>query len=155
MLTNVPLTALKPEAKRYKKADSGGLFIFVEANGSKLWRFAYRHGGKAKLLSGGRFPQTSLADARAWRDKMKHQLALGLDPSDERRKELAVLAVPVGSTFEEVAREWLDARLLSWVPKYASRIVARLEGDVFPVVGDKNIAEITPREMLDIFRTIQ
>lgn len=155
MLTNVALKALKPDAKRYKKADSGGLFIFVEANGSKLWRFAYRHGGKAKLLSGGRFPQTSLADARAWRDKMKHQLALGLDPSDERRKELAVLAVPAGSTFEEVAREWLEARLLSWVPKYASRIVARLEVDVFPAVGDKDIAEITPREMLDIFRTIQ
>src|SRR3546814_18370762 len=73
MLTNVALKALKPDTKRYKKADGGGLFIFVEANGSKLWRFAYRHDGKAKLLSGGRFPQTSLADARAWRDKMKHQ----------------------------------------------------------------------------------
>src|SRR3546814_13597997 len=45
--------------------------------------------------------------------------------------------------------------MLSWVPKYASRIVTRLESDVFPVVGDKDIAEITPREMLDIFRTIQ
>lgn len=155
MLTNVALKALKPDAKRYKKADGGGLFIFVEANGSKLWRFAYRHEGKAKLLSGGRYPQTTLAAARAWRDKMKHQLALGLDPSEERRKELAVAAVPPGSKFEEVAREWLEARLLSWVPKYASRIVTRLETDVFPAVGDKDIAEITPREMLDIFRKIQ
>jgi hypothetical protein len=155
MLTNIALKALKPDAKRYKKADGGGLFIFVEANGSKLWRFAYRHDGKAKLLSGGRFPQTSLADARAWRDKMKHQLALGLDPSEERRKEAAVVSVPAGSTFEEVAREWLEARILSWVPKYASRIVTRLETDVFPAVGDKDVAEITPREMLDIFRKIQ
>src|SRR3546814_17237600 len=45
--------------------------------------------------------------------------------------------------------------MLSWVPKYASRIVTRLESDVFPAVGDKDIAEITPREMLDIFRSIQ
>ncbi len=155
MLTNVALKALKPEAKRYKKADGGGLFIFVEANGSKLWRFAYRHAGKAKLLSGGRYPQTTLAEARAWRDKMKHQLALGLDPSKERQKEAAAAVIAQDSTFEEVAREWLEARMLSWVPKYGSRIVSRLENDVFPVIGDKDIAEITPREMLDIFRSIQ
>ncbi|HJS13352.1 tyrosine-type recombinase/integrase [Sphingopyxis sp.] len=155
MLTNIALKALKPEAKRYKKADGGGLFIFVEANGSKLWRFAYRHAGKAKLLSGGRYPQTTLADARAWRDKMKHQLALGLDPSKERQKEAAAAVVAQGSTFEEVAREWLEARMLSWVPKYGSRIVSRLENDVFPVIGEKDIATITPRDMLDIFRSIQ
>src|SRR3546814_16241222 len=47
------------------------------------------------------------------------------------------------------------SRILSWVPKYASRIVSRLEGDVFPAVGHLDISEITPREMLDIFRKIQ
>lgn len=155
MLTNLALKALKPAPKPYKKSDGGGLFILVEANGSKLWRFTYRHKGKQKLLSGGRFPQVSLVEARAWREMMKHQLALGLDPSDERRKEAEAIRVEEGSSFEEVAREWLEARMLSWVPKYGSRIVSRLENDVFPVVGDKDIAEITPREMLDIFRSIQ
>ena len=155
MLTNVALKALKPYAKPYKKADGGGLFILVEANGSKLWRFAYRYRGKQKLLSGGRYPQTSLAEARAWRETMKHQLALGLDPSAERTKAAEAAAVRKGSSFEEVAREWLVARQLSWVPKYAAHIVRRLEGDVFPVVGDKDISGITPREMLDIFRAIQ
>lgn len=155
MLTNIALKAMRPGTKPYKKSDGGGLFILVEANGSKLWRFAYRYNGKQKLLSGGRFPQISLANAREWRDKMKHQLALGLDPSAERRKEAAAAPVAQGNSFEEVAREWLVARQLSWVPKYASHIVRRLEGDVFPVIGDKNISEITPREMLDIFRAIQ
>lgn len=155
MLTNVALKALKPDARRYKKADSGGLFIFVEANGSKLWRFAYRLHGNQKLLSGGRFPQTSLVEARAWRATIKHQLALGLDPSEERLKEAAATAVAEGSSFEEVARDWLVARQLSWVPKYAAHIIRRLEGVVFPVVGHRDIAEITPRDMLDIFRSIQ
>ena len=68
MLTNVALKALKPEAKPYKKADGGGLFILIEKNGSKLWRFAYRYDGKHKLISGGRFPEVSLVAARAWRD---------------------------------------------------------------------------------------
>jgi integrase len=122
-------------------------------NGSKLWRFAYRYGGKQKLLSGGRYPATSLVAARAWRDMMKHQLALGLDPSEERAKEAA--KPEAGTTFEEIAREWLKTRQLAWVPKYARQITSRLEGDVFPVVGDHDIREITPRQMLDIFRSIQ
>src|SRR3546814_3764461 len=112
MLTNVALNALKPGGKAYKKSDSGGLFILVETNGSKLWRFAYRYDGKHKLLSGGRFPQTTLLAARAWRDKMKHQLALGLDPSEERRKEAAVVPAGDGSSFEAVAREWLQIRMV-------------------------------------------
>jgi len=153
MLTNVALKALKPEAKPYKKSDGGGLFILVEMNGSKLWRFAYRYDGKQKLLSGGRYPATSLAAARAWRDMMKHQLALGLDPSEERAKEAA--KPEAGTTFEEIAREWLKTRQLASVPKYARQIASRLEGDVFPVVGDHDIREITPRQMLDIFRSIQ
>ena len=153
MLTNVALKALKPESRPYKKSDGGGLFILVEMNGSKLWRFAYRHDGKQKSLSGGRFPDTSLVAARAWRDKMKHQLALGLDPSEERAKEAA--KPEEGTTFEEIAREWLKTRQLAWVPKYARQITSRLEGDVFPIVGDHDIREITPRQMLDIFRSIQ
>lgn len=153
MLTNVALKALKPEAKPYKKSDGGGLFILVEMNGSKLWRFAYRYDGKQKLLSGGRYPATSLVAARAWREMMKHQLALGLDPSEERAKEAA--KPEGGTTFEEIAREWLKTRQLAWVPKYARQITSRLEGDVFPVVGDHDIREITPRQMLDIFRSIQ
>jgi integrase len=158
MLTNLALKALKPQPKPYKKSDGGGLFILVETNGSKLWRFTYRHKGKQKLLSGGRFPEVSIVEARAWREMMKHQLALGMDPSQERKKAKAKAAGTSSesdNTFEHVAREWLEARMLSWVPKYASRIVSRLENDVFPIVGDKDIAEITPREMLDIFRSIQ
>ncbi|MBB5708629.1 tyrosine-type recombinase/integrase [Sphingopyxis panaciterrulae] len=155
MLTNVALKALKPEAKPYKKADGGGLFILIEKNGSKLWRFAYRYDGKHKLISGGRFPEVSLVAARAWRDKMKHQLALGLDPSKERQKEAAAVPVGEGSSFEEVAREWLKSRTLAWVPKYARHIVRRLENDIFPVIGKHDIAEITPRQMLDALRKIE
>jgi hypothetical protein len=54
-----------------------------------LWRYAYQFDGKQKLLSGGSYPATTILAARAWRDMMKHQLALGLDPSQERRKSKA------------------------------------------------------------------
>ncbi|WP_414712720.1 tyrosine-type recombinase/integrase [Sphingopyxis sp.] len=86
---------------------------------------------------------------------MKHQLALGLDPSVERQKELEAGIVEKGGSFEEVAREWLLTRTLAWVPKYAALIVRRLESDIFPTVGTLDIAEITPRQMLDALRKIE
>ncbi len=33
---------LKPAEKDYKKADSGGPYMFVTKTGSKLWRYGYR-----------------------------------------------------------------------------------------------------------------
>ena len=47
----VPFSALaaknfQPQAKAYKKADEGGLFLLVNPNGSKYWRLKYRFDGK-------------------------------------------------------------------------------------------------------------
>lgn len=158
MLTNVALKALKPAAKPYKKSDGGGLFILVQPNGGKVWRFAYRYGGKQKLLSGGPYPATTILAARAWRDMMKHQLALGLDPSQERRKAKAQTSTSLAevvNTFEHVAREWLETRMLAWSPRYAALVVGRLEADIFPVIGYLDIDTITPRQMLEAIRKIQ
>jgi len=46
----------KPKDRAYKLADSEGLFLLVQPNGSKLWRMKYRFGGKEKLLSFGAYP---------------------------------------------------------------------------------------------------
>lgn len=159
MLTNIAIKSLQPEDRPYKRSDSGGLFIHVQPNGAKLWRFAYRFAGKQKLLSGGPYPQLSLLAARAWRDEMKQQLALGLDPSEERRQERAIAEAQqsgrMRNTFEHVAREWLEIRLLSWTPRYAALVTGRLEADVFPVIGPLDIARITPRQILDAIRKIE
>ncbi len=153
MLTRIAIKSLTQEDRPYKRSDSGGLFIHVQPNGAKLWRFAYRFTGKQKLLSGGPYPQLSLLAARAWRDEMKQQLALGLEPSEERRQVRAAADAQQSgrarNTFEHVAREWLEIRLLSWTPRYAALVTGRLEADIFPVIGPLDIARITPRQILE------
>ena len=60
--TNMPATTevsamgrknFKPAPKVQKVTDGGGRLIQVEPAGSKLLRFAYRSGGKQKLISHG------------------------------------------------------------------------------------------------------
>ncbi len=63
-LTDAALRLLKPKDKRYMKVDQRGLYIEVEPNRSKLWRYKYIFRGKEKRFSLGRYPGGSLAAAR-------------------------------------------------------------------------------------------
>lgn len=159
MLTDVAIKTLKAGSKPIKRADGGGLFILVTPDGRKGWRLAYRLDGKQKLLSGGPYPKISLRAARSWRDKVRAQLTLGIDPSAARREaaeqRAAAEKIPPSSRFREVAAEWLLTRELSWSPRYAYLVKGRLEADVYPVIGDLDVADITPRQMLDAIRQIE
>lgn len=159
MLTNIAIKAMKPQEKPYKRSDGGGLFILVQPNGSKIWRFAYRFERRQKLLSGGPYPKVTLLAARAWREAMKQQLAVGLDPSEERQHDMRQMKegmrARVANSFEHVAREWLETRSLSWTPRYSALVTGRLEVDIFPTIGKLDISTITPRQILDAVRKIE
>ena len=60
-LTDSEIDAFAPQEKSYKRADGGGLHIFVVPTGSKLWRMNYRFEGKQKTLSFGAWPKSPLS----------------------------------------------------------------------------------------------
>ena len=64
-LTDAACRNAKPRDRPYKLSDSGGLYLLVQTNGSRLWRMNYRFEGRQKTLSFGPYPVTLLADARA------------------------------------------------------------------------------------------
>jgi hypothetical protein len=39
VLTTLQIKSAKPAERAYKLADTGGLFVLVQPNGSKLWRY--------------------------------------------------------------------------------------------------------------------
>jgi Arm DNA-binding domain len=53
--------------KEYAIADGQGLSVVVRPNGTKLWLYRYRVGGKRKNMSFGTFPGVGLKAARAKR----------------------------------------------------------------------------------------
>ena len=64
-LTNTEAKNAKPDAKPYKLADGGGMFLLIRPNGSKYWRLKYRFGGKEKLLALGVYPERSISRGSA------------------------------------------------------------------------------------------
>jgi integrase len=163
MLTDVALKNLKPGAKAYKRSDGGGLFVTVNPNGRKYWGVACRVGDRQKFLSGGTYPEVGLREARDWRQQVKAQLVLGMEPTAQPKSRVKVAATPAAKTdaeapegsFEAVAIEWYKSRLIGWSPRYAGVLMRRLKADIFPVVGREPIDSITPRQMLEALRAIE
>lgn len=53
------VASAKPQAKPYKLADGGGLFLLVQPTSAKWWRWKYRRPGthKENALSLGTYPE--------------------------------------------------------------------------------------------------
>lgn len=146
----------KPKDKPYKLADGGGLYLTVFPTGSKLWRMKHRQAsGKETILSFGAYPAISLEQARTMRDNAKKLKASGIDPVVHKKAMKAAHDAEVNNTFEVVAREWYTKQSPTWVDAHADRVLRRLEGDVFPLIGAKPIADLTAPDYLAVFRRIE
>lgn len=152
--TNMPLTdaklrSLKPREKPYKVPDGGGLYVQVTPSGGRLWRLAYRFGGKQKTLYIGPYPTVALAEARDRRHAAKRDLREGRDPG------LVVVHPKAAGSFREVAEEWIEARRETWTEKHAGRVQGHLETDVYPVIGSRQIADLGPLDVLAVGRRVE
>lgn len=151
-LSDTAIRKAKPEAKPKKMADGGGLFLLLNPNGGKWWRLKYRFEGKEKLLSLGTYPEVSLKDARERRDQARKLLADGVDPSEHRKAIKASRAEENSNSFEVIAREWHSKQVNRWTERHSIRILARLDNDLFPLLGRHPITDITAPQLLAVLR---
>lgn len=154
-LTDTYLRTLKANGKVQKYSDGGGLYLHVSPTGGKLWRMGYRFEGKQKTLSFGKYPAVSLKDARNRRDEAKDLLAAGIDPGARKKAVKAAIKAETMNSFEVVAREWFERYKDSWVDHHGKKILARLENDIFPLIGGKAIGAVTAPELLEALRRIE
>lgn len=156
-LNDKAVSAAKPRDKDYKLADGDGLFLLVKSNGSKLWRLKYRVGGKEKLLSFGQYPTVSLKDARESTQEARKLMTKGLDPMEQKKAaKLASIASPSDiETVEAIAREWFGKFSSQWVDSHSSKVMRRLERDLFPWLGKDKIKNVTPAGLLAVLRRVE
>ena len=146
-LNDAAIKNAKPKSKTDKLKDGGGLFLYVEPNGSKRWRYRFQFEGKEQLLSLGVYPDVTLKEARLERDRLKDLINQGINPSEQRK---ALRATPDGfhpNAFEIVARAWFKEVEPTLSPKTANSTIQRLEKHVFPYVGKKDIKAVTAEEL--------
>jgi integrase len=166
-LTDTAIRQAQPGPKSRKLSDANGLYLELSPAGGKWWRLKYRYAGKEKRISLGTYPETGLKAAREGALAARQLLASGIDPSEARKEDRAELrlvqesakreeaGLPAEGSFELVAREWFETRRDDWAAGYSSKIIARLEADIFPWMGKEPIDSITPPQLLQVIRRIE
>jgi integrase len=149
-MTNISITALKPQAKRYEVSDpqQRGLRITVHPGGTKTFIVRYRYGGKSKkltLASG-----ITLEQARKLAGDAMFEVARGNDPAQQKA---AAKAAAQSDTVRGVCEEFLtrEGGKMRSADKYR-RILQRL---VYPEVGTKPIGHVRRRDVVRLLDKIE
>lgn len=151
--TQIKRAKSNPDSNQ-KLFDGGGLYLLIDKSGGKFWRLDYTrpHNKKRNTLAIGVYPAVSLADARLIRDNTKKQLAQGIDPSEEKKKEALAQELESKNTFYVLAEEWLSRQDFTPATIKKSKY---LLGFAYEGFGSKKANEITPKDVLDVCRKIE
>jgi integrase len=167
LLTDAAIRNIKPTDKDQRLNDGGGLYLLIKSNGAKWWRFDYTIERKRKTLSVGVYPSTTLADARRKAKEARNQVSNGINPSNTRKEAKTVQRLTIENekridaglsaidSFEFVALEWYDKRMLTKSESHQKRTLALLKRDLFPWLGSRPIAEIKAPELLAVLQRIE
>jgi hypothetical protein len=103
----------------------------------------------------GQYPQVSLKEARDTLFEARRSLERGINPVQEKKTAEDAEKSVAHNLFEFVAREWFENKKTIIKDNYSSRIMGRLERDLFPFLSNRPIGEITPPELLEILRNME
>ena len=137
-----------------KHTDGDGMYLLVKPSG-KYWRMNYRFLDKRKTLALGVYPAISIVKARKRRDEARALLADGIDPGQTKRDEKQAKAIAASHTFESVAQQWLKKTASDRAAITQAKVIAWLNHDVFPYIGEQSISSIKPLDVLSVARRIE
>lgn len=160
----------KPEEKQYELHDSKipGLQLRVNPSGKKSWALRYSVGAGVNLVKNrlplGHFPEVTVTEARKEAQQAKSDIARGTDPVGERKAEAErKVEQEKARERDEAARvtfaQFFETWMLSGGPKDRSdggaEVRRSFEADVLPLLGKKDIREITGPDVLKVTTAIK
>jgi integrase len=145
-LSDARIKAAKATGRPYKLTDAEGLYLYVTAIGTKIWRVRLRQDGKDTTVTLGKYPMMRLADARMARNDVLRKIAQSEDLKPEKRR---------GQTFQAIAEEWIAKHMEEWRERYVKTLRQRLEHDAYPAFGNMPIEDVTPEVVLAMLREIE
>ncbi|MEM9393353.1 MAG: integrase arm-type DNA-binding domain-containing protein [Pseudomonadota bacterium] len=153
-LTAKTVENLKPDPSRRSEIPDPaltGLYLVVQPSGAKSWAVRYRHEGKPRKLTLGRFPAMTVAGARAAAAEALDKIDHGDDPAGAKQRDKA--AKKEGRDSVRVLVEKFDKRHLASL-KSGAQAKQFLDRFVVAAWGERDIQTITKRDVLDMLDEI-
>jgi integrase len=106
------------------------------------------------MISFGRYPEVSLAQARDRRLDARKLVAQGINPSEYKKSVRRAKREAAANSFRLVAVQWHEQWKIGKSERHAGYTIRRLESDVFPAIGNRAISEILAPEIVTLIKKI-
>jgi len=138
-----------------------GLYLQITSKGGMSWVLRYQLGGRRREMGLGGYPEVSLAAAAADAVAKRGQVAIGIDPIDQRREAKAAEEARKAQeaarriTFDKCASDYIDSLSAGWKsPKQAPQWRSSLKAYASPIIGSLPPADVTTAHILEILGPI-
>lgn len=154
MLTDTHIRNAKPTEKDYRLADYGGLTLLVKTNGSKLWQYRFRFNEKANIYSIGKYPEVSLANARAEMAYAKALVKQGINPNIEKRVKRVESVESQTYSFHSLISDYLD-NLKNKSDRTMYNMRSIVNNHVLPLLGNLPAQQVKPAHILAMLKELE
>jgi integrase len=154
-LTQFAIIKATTKLRPFKLSDGGGLYLLVQPNGNKLWRFRYRFAGRENTIAIGPFPSITLAQARAKREEARMLLIDGIDPATKKKLDRIAAATASRNTFGAVAADYIEHLRANGASESTITKNRWLLEDLAASLSRRPVAEIAPIEVLTVLKQIE
>ena len=150
MLTAKAVEQAKPHpTKRLEIPDQllTGFYLVIQPSGAKSWAIRYRYAGRTRKLTLGPFPTLGLNEARDAGREALRAVVKGQDAAAQKRAARH-RATEGRDVFKNVVDQFIERHAMrnrSW-----PEVRRMFEHDVLPFWGERQLGDITRRDVLDL-----
>lgn len=140
--------AQAPAKGRATLTDQNGLQLRITSSNARTWSVQYRYEGRMLKLTLGGYPAISLKIARQLANRIKVQLAQGIDPQGVKRS--TALAQTRRITFKEYFQDFEVRHLKTLKPSSAREYSRVMNKDILPHLGKVSLEELRKADIIRV-----
>ena len=151
-LTDIQIKSLIRAGTPIAKSDGNGLTFTLSKNGTPAWVLRYRHGGRQKELTIGRYPDITLAKARELAIESRANIQQGEDVA--RTKKLVARELAAAKTLRELANDYLAKAKPVLAASTFKQRKHHIDDVILPKLGSLLVREVTTTDVVYLLESV-
>lgn len=151
-LTDIQIKSWIRTGAPIAKSDGDGLTFTLSKNGTPAWVLRYRHGGRQKELTIGRYPDITLGKARELATEARANIQQGIDVA--RSKKLTARELANAKTLRELANDYLEKAKLILAPSTFKQRKYHVDKLILPRLGSLLVRDVTTTDVVYLLESV-
>lgn len=147
-LSDIQIRKWIKAGKPVAKADGDGLTFTLSSAGTAAWVLRYRHGGKARELTLGRYPDKSLAQVRDDARTARASIQDGVDVA--RVKQVAGIERAAAKSFRQLATDYMEKAFPALAASTVKQRKHHIENVILPKLGQIPAREVSTADVVSL-----